>query len=446
MVHAKRPSLLFLSETLAQPNLLESLRTRMGFAGCIAYPCEEDSQGVALFWMADVPVRLKTYSPHHIDAEVGVLGSPEVWRFTGIYGYATRSQRWRTWELIRALAVNSTLPWLVVGDFNEVACRDDKSGGRPRAAAPMRLFRTTMAEAGLLDMGYYGSRFTWSNRYTKERLDRAFQCARWRDWYSCSRAVTLPPNESDHSPILVEVSAERLQIRRTPRQFRFEEMWAQHQDCKNIINQGWSRPSTGNPLNQVALKIVETGKQLMTWHRGVFEHAKIEMRLIQEKMDEIMRQPFSEVQYEEHRQLHTRYSELLAQQETYWRQRSRVLWLKDGDRNSAFFHRRASNRKCRNRIKGLQNNEGQWCAQPETIQAILLEYYEEIYKSAGVDEEAIQEVLAGLNCRVTSTMNAQLLSSYSDEEIKKALFQMHPSKSPGPDGMSPFSSKNIGIQ
>ncbi|XP_024156471.1 uncharacterized protein LOC112164487 [Rosa chinensis] len=31
-------------------------------------------------------------------------------------------------------------------------------------------------------------------------------------------------------------------------------------------------------------------------------------------------------------------------------------------------------------------------------------------------------------------MNEQLLSSYSDEEIKKALFQMHPSKSPGPDG------------
>ncbi|KAL6140797.1 hypothetical protein ACLB2K_059090 [Fragaria x ananassa] len=35
-------------------------------------------------------------------------------------------------------------------------------------------------------------------------------------------------------------------------------------------------------------------------------------------------------------------------------------------------------------------------------------------------------------------MNEALLLPYSDEELKKAVFQMHPSKSPGPDGMTPF--------
>ena len=35
-------------------------------------------------------------------------------------------------------------------------------------------------------------------------------------------------------------------------------------------------------------------------------------------------------------------------------------------------------------------------------------------------------------------MNHALLQPYTPEEVRKALFSMHPSKSPGPDGMSPF--------
>ena len=39
---------------------------------------------------------------------------------------------------------------------------------------------------------------------------------------------------------------------------------------------------------------------------------------------------------------------------------------------------------------------------------------------------------------VTSDMNHTLLQPYTSDEEKKALFSMHPSKLPRPDGMSPF--------
>ena len=39
---------------------------------------------------------------------------------------------------------------------------------------------------------------------------------------------------------------------------------------------------------------------------------------------------------------------------------------------------------------------------------------------------------------VTLAMNTTLLQRYSSEEVKQALFQMHPLKSPRPDGMPPF--------
>lgn len=92
----------------------------MGFAGCICVPWEDGSRGLALFWLNDVPVRLRHYSFRHIDVEVGLLGSSEISRFTGIYGFATQGERVLTWDLLRTLAAQSSLPWLVAGDFNEI--------------------------------------------------------------------------------------------------------------------------------------------------------------------------------------------------------------------------------------------------------------------------------------------------------------------------------------
>ena len=38
-------------------------------------------------------------------------------------------------------------------------------------------------------------------------------------------------------------------------------------------------------------------------------------------------------------------------------------------------------------------------------------------------------------------MNEALVQPYTEDEVRTALFQMHPSKAPGPDGMSPFFFK-----
>lgn len=68
----------------------------------------------------------------------------------------------------------------------------------------------------------------------------------------------------------------------------------------------------------------------------------------------------------------------------------------------------------------------------------MLDYFENIYRAEGTNSQAIQIVLAAVGERVSSGMNEPLLLPITDEEIKVALFQMHPSKSPEPDGMSPF--------
>jgi hypothetical protein len=124
LVRQKRPSILFLSETLASPRLLDTIRIQLGFDCCIY--SSSASRGLALLWLNEVPVRLRHYSSRHIDVEIGYLGSTEVWRFTGIYGYAANGDKSLTWDLLCTLAAQSTLPWLVTGDFNEILSNADK--------------------------------------------------------------------------------------------------------------------------------------------------------------------------------------------------------------------------------------------------------------------------------------------------------------------------------
>ena len=50
----------------------------------------------------------------------------------------------------------------------------------------------------------------------------------------------------------------------------------------------------------------------------------------------------------------------------------------------------------------------------------------------------MERVIESVDHVVTEEMAQSLVRPYTEEEVRTALFQMHLSKSPGPDGMSPF--------
>jgi hypothetical protein len=60
---------------------------------------------------------------------VGEVPDHRRWRFTGVYGFPKVEDRFRTWDLLKALGVTNCFPWLLCGDFNEILCRDEKMGG-----------------------------------------------------------------------------------------------------------------------------------------------------------------------------------------------------------------------------------------------------------------------------------------------------------------------------
>ena len=85
---------------------------------------------------------------------------------------------------------------------------------------------------------------------------------------------------------------------------------------------------------------------------------------------------------------------------------------------------------------GLLDSEGRWQVNPENIDGIILEYFGSIFKSNKPAE--FEASLSAIHPKLTLAMNATLTANFRAEEVWNALQQMHPTKSPGPDGMSPI--------
>ncbi|KAK9902987.1 hypothetical protein M0R45_001378 [Rubus argutus] len=103
------------------------------------------------------------------------------------------------------LCDEDVLPWMICGDFNEIIHADEKQDGKRQSENQMRGFREVVRYAVLIDLGFVGSKFTWSNKFTKIRLDRAFATSFWSDIFPQTRVNVLPLSVSDHAPLLVQL-------------------------------------------------------------------------------------------------------------------------------------------------------------------------------------------------------------------------------------------------
>uniref|UniRef100_A0A2C9U919 Endonuclease/exonuclease/phosphatase domain-containing protein n=1 Tax=Manihot esculenta TaxID=3983 RepID=A0A2C9U919_MANES len=48
------------------------------------------------------------------------------WRLSGFYGYPGWNRRRESWQLLCSLLDKSTLPWIILGDFNDLLYASEK--------------------------------------------------------------------------------------------------------------------------------------------------------------------------------------------------------------------------------------------------------------------------------------------------------------------------------
>jgi hypothetical protein len=179
------------------------------------------------------------------------------------------------------------------------------------------------------------------------------------------------------------------------------------------------------------MRLQSVTKKLKDWSRANFGQVTKELEALRKKVEALERDdPVRN--WEAILQAKKKLDELLYREEMMWLQRSRINWLKEGDRNTKYFHQKARWRARKNRIKQLRKGDGNWTSDQQEMQHMATEYFTNLFlRDEGVNPEELVNVFDPV---ITDEMNFGLTKAYSAEEVSDALFQIGPLKAPGPDG------------
>lgn len=73
--------------------------------------------------------------------------------------------------------------------------------------------------------------------------------------------------------------------------------------------------------------------------------------------------------------------ELRKLEESYWHAHARANELRDGDKNTSYFHHKATQRKKRNYIRGLFHDQEVWKEEKEEMDSIISKYFSNLFAS-----------------------------------------------------------------
>ncbi|PNY13834.1 cysteine-rich receptor-like protein kinase [Trifolium pratense] len=313
-----------------------------------------------------------------------------------------------------ARLVNSDVSRCVCGDFNSIRSEEERKGrgGRVVNFSP---FNSFIEDAALSDLPLCGRRFTWyrGDGVSMSRLDRFLLSEVWcQNWPNCLQ-IALPRGLSDHCPIVLSVDEENW----GPKPFHMLRSWSDMPRYKEFVIEKWRSFNVygwGGFVLKEKLKLLKGS--LKEWH---LNHGRNIEGRIKETKDRIhdldVKGEGVGLNEEESEELRVLSSQLLSLSSLNCRnqwQKSRLVWLKDGDANSKFFHGVVSSRRRGNAIHNLVAKGHQ---SPNNDRP-------------GIDNLQFQSL--------SSSEAYELEKPFTEEEVKQSVWDCESFKSLGPDGVN----------
>ncbi|XP_074266247.1 uncharacterized protein LOC141588718 [Silene latifolia] len=286
--------------------------------------------------------------------KVESLVSRDIFYLTMMYAFNGVHDKVPLWGHLRRIAGTITGPHAIAGDFNCVLSATERVGGNV-PTTEIEPFRDCVADCRVLNINVIGSLFAWNNKQKPEeriysRLDRVLVNKAWCDHLPNLYAHFLPEGMYDHTPCIVSRSKQT----QGKCSFKYFNMWGGSKDFIPIVRSNWEKYNDNENATNIKQKQVE----------------ELQAQLGRDPTDMLLRS----IEYEAVHLL----KELSIARDSFFSQKAKHRWVKEGDSNSAFFHGLLKQRKHWNKVIKVEDIHGKVCDTPEQIQSAFLGYYRQL--------------------------------------------------------------------
>ncbi|XP_058726600.1 uncharacterized protein LOC131597960 [Vicia villosa] len=209
-------------------------------------------------------------SEQYLHSEVYLANGTFSHYMTAIYALNQLSHRKNLWNDIQSLGDRINMPWIIIGDYNNVLKVNDRMGGNEVQEYEYRDLENMMEAIGVYEHETQGPHFTWSNKHSQNlihsRIDRALCNSLWFTKFQDSRIDVLNPHISDHSPLKVWMDRHNM-ISRQKRRFKFLNCVTEKPEFMEILRSNWQQEIEGRPMYKLWRKLFRLQPELQKLNR-----------------------------------------------------------------------------------------------------------------------------------------------------------------------------------